>query len=51
MVWGCLLLYPVLVGLGWDIELGGEDPSIEVLVLYHILLERASYSGCAWRTS
>ena len=30
---GRLLLRPVLVGLGRDIELGGEDPSLEVLVL------------------
>ena len=36
---GCLLLPPILVGLGRDIELGGEDPSLEVLVLSHILLE------------
>ena len=40
---GRLLLQPVLVGLGRDIELGGEDQSLEVLVLSHIFLERVSY--------
>ena len=40
---GCPLLHLALVSLGRDIELGGEEPSLEVLVLAPIPLERASY--------